>query len=100
MSIYPYPRSSPYASTPQTSFAIGIYRHRPIPSHIDDREITISSKYVNRPDLLSYDLYGSPEYWWIFAVRNPNIIRDSIWDLVLDTKVMVPSDEYLRRVIG
>ena len=40
---------------------------------------TIMLKQNDRLDLLADRLYGSVDYWWIFAVVNPNVIKpDSI----------------------
>lgn len=100
MASIKYAATSPYATTPQTVWHIGSYNHRPVPAHRADREITITIKYDRRPDLLSYDLYGSPMYWWVFLVRNMNVIRDPIWDFTTGTKIMVPSADYLRSIVG
>lgn len=95
-----FSKTSPYAKTPINGKFIGLYRHRPITKHTDDQLIKILPKYNNRPDLLSYDLYGTPEYWWIFGVRNPNLIRDVIWDMVTGIEIYVPSADHLQKVIG
>jgi len=100
MSKITYPTTSPYATTKQSSSFIGLYAHRSIAPNREDQRVTISLKYNLRPDLLSYDLYGTPDYWWIFAVRNPNDIRDSIWDFTTGKVVWVPSVSYLKKVIG
>src|SRR3546814_1152962 len=45
-----------------------------------DYEFTITEKYNNRPDLLSYELYGSPFLCLIFSLRNPDLLGDPIYD--------------------
>jgi hypothetical protein len=95
-----YPSTSPYATTYQNSWYIDLYKHRPVPAHNADRVITIAEKYNRRPDLLSYDLYGSPQYWWVFLVRNMNVIRDPVWDFETGKKIFVPSVDHLRSVVG
>lgn len=95
-----YPITSPYAITPQTSWNIGLYKHRAIPADVGDREILIGLKYNLRPDRLAFDLYGSSDYWWVFLVRNMNIIRDPIWDFQAGVTIFVPSAQHLRSVIG
>lgn len=95
-----YPAQSPYGTTLSAGWHIGLYKHRSIPVHITDREVTISLKYQYRPDLLSFDLYGTPVYWWVFLVRNMNEIRDPIWDFVEGKKIMVPTVAHLRSVVG
>jgi hypothetical protein len=44
-----------------------------------------------RPDLCSYELYGTSKYWWIFAKRNPDIIEDPIRDFSVGTRIRIPS---------
>jgi hypothetical protein len=100
MAVYTYPSHSPYALTPQKSWRLGLYAHRSIPPATGDREIVVASKYHNRPDRLSYDLYGSDNYWWVFMVRNMNAIRDPIFDLKAGMTIVVPSLETIRAVTG
>lgn len=100
MSKVNYPSTSPYAITPQTSWNIGLYNHRAIPADKADRQILIGLKYNLRPDRLAFDLYGSSDYWWVFMVRNMNIIRDPIWDFQAGVTIFVPSAAHLRSVIG
>ena len=46
-----------------------------VPESPDDQFTLLSAKYEYRPDLLSYDVYGFPDYWWkIMQVNN-------IWDV-------------------
>lgn len=97
---YTFPKTSPYGITQSRNGFIDLYRHRGIPKSNDDRTIKLAKKYEHRPDLLSYDLYGTPEFWWIFCVRNPNLIRDVIWDFVAGIDITVPSDKHLRKTIG
>ena len=100
MSKIVYPSSSPYSATPQTNFSIGVYKARSIPAASDDQIITLAKKYEYRPDTLSYDLYGTPAYWWIFAVRNRSTIIDPIWDMVAGTSITVPSLTSLQKALG
>ncbi len=95
-----YLSSSPYAATPQSSWFLGSYKHRPIPADGADKTFTITAKYLNRPDLLAYDLYGNPNYWWVFCVRNPNQLRDPIWDFEIGKVIIVPSHNHLKATLG
>jgi hypothetical protein len=95
-----YPATSPYATTASAGWYLGLYKHRAVPVDSADREVTITIKYHLRPDLLSYDLYGTPVYWWVFLVRNMNVIRDPIWDFTEGKTIMVPSVNHLRSVVG
>ncbi len=95
-----YPSSSPYAATPQANWFIGNYVHRSIPSNDGDKPFTITTKYLNRPDLLACDLYGNPGYWWVFSARNPNTIRDAIWDFEVGKVIIIPSQNHLKATLG
>lgn len=100
MSRITYSASSPYAITQQTSWYLGPIRLRLIPSDTSDRYIAITSSYEYRPDTLSYDLYGTPAYWWIFMIRNMDQIRDPIWDLKSGMAIYVPTLERLQKLLG
>ena len=95
-----YRRRSPYADTQQTSWYLRRLNLRRIPASGTDRAMSVSSKYVERPDLLSFDLYGTTDYWWIFAVRNPNIIQDPIFDLQAGVEIFVPTRDRLNDLLG
>lgn len=95
-----YPRSSPYSVTPQASWRLGPFVNRPVPKRDDDRVIVVEARHSQRPDKLSFDLYGTPVYWWVFAVRNPNLLRDPIFDLKAGLSIVVPSIDNLRAAVG
>lgn len=94
-----YNPTSPYVSTPQIS------NHLPyldfwnpqvtVLPNVNDIFFTVGKKYQHRPDLLSYDLYGTTGYWWIFAVRNPDVIQDPIYDLVAGQNIYIPPQSSL-----
>lgn len=90
-----YPNSSPYALTPQSSWYIGRYVHRRIEPASDDTTVVIAPKYNLRPDRMSQDLYGTPLYWWVFMIRNMNVIRDPIYDFRSGVSIVVPSRQTL-----
>lgn len=95
-----YPSDSPYATTQQSNTFIGRYRHRRIAPKSDDVEYTIPKQYEHRPDLLAYELYGTPSLWWIFSSRNIGVIRHSIWDFTEGTVIFIPSNNQLRTIIS
>ena len=43
-----------------------------------------------RPDLMSYEKYGTAKYWWIFAHRNADIIIDPINDFTAGKVIRIP----------
>lgn len=95
-----YPSSSPYSVTPQTSWHIGRYRHVRIPPSAEDVPFEITAEYQYRPDKLSFHLYGTEAYWWVFMSRNLSVIRNPIWDFVAGTTIMIPSASHVRTVTG
>ena len=57
----------------------------------DDKEYTIESIYNQRPDLLSNEMYGTPELWWVFAMRNKDLLVDPINDFTTGLSIWLPS---------
>lgn len=100
MSKIVYPRTSPYASSGQTSWYMSNYKHRPIPRDGRDEYIMLEAKHQYRPDILSQELYNTPALWWVFMVRNMNSIRDPINDFVAGKYIFVPAYGHLKTVLG
>lgn len=73
---------------------------RPVPSEADDFKYIIESQYTHRPDLLAYDLYGTPKLWWVFVQRNMSVIKDPIYDFVAGTTIYIPKKTNLQRFLG
>jgi hypothetical protein len=65
-----------------------------------DASITINKSYANRPDLLAYDLYGDADLWWVFTARNPNVLRDPIFDFLPGVQIYVPTKATLVQDLG
>jgi hypothetical protein len=102
MNLARYDQRSPYANTDQTERYVGyldFWNPATIPTSADDMMIKIEPKYVRRPDLLSYDLYGTPQLWWIFAMRNPDIIRDPIYDMRSGIVIYVPTKDRIGNYV-
>lgn len=100
MSVIDYRNSSPYFNTPQTSWYLGVLEYRDIPRDGSDRIRILESKYDTRPDLLSYELYGTPNYWWVFMILNPNTIKDPIYDFKAGISIYVPTSNRLSTILG
>lgn len=98
MSVKKYKSTSPYAKTPQTSWYLGILNRREINRDGTDREWTIQSKHHQRPDLLSFELYGTPDYWWVFMELNPNAIKDPIYDFNAGMIIYIPTRDRLENI--
>ena len=86
--------------TPVYDFYLDISNLPKIPKSIADKEYTIESKYDERPDLLAYKLYGSTRLWWVFSLRNPDVLVDPIRDFKSGTVIYLPTDDTIRRVVG
>jgi len=85
--------TSPYYTTPIRDFYLGLWNKRSIPANANDRLIELEAKYEGRPDLLAFDLYGTPRLWWVFAVRNMDILVDPIEDFTAGKQIYAPAQE-------
>lgn len=79
---------------------LDIYENRPIPKDPSDIVFEITPQYTYRPDLLSFDLYGTPKLWWVFSIRNPDVLKDPIFDFVAGTEILLPKKSTLSSTIG
>tara|TARA_B100001057_G_scaffold384309_1_gene390745 strand:+ start:507 stop:806 length:300 start_codon:yes stop_codon:yes gene_type:complete len=95
-----YSRTSPYFDTPQNAISLGTFVRRRFAIEDDDQTYTIERTYAYRPDLLAYDLYGSPRLWWVFAQRNPNQIEDPIYDFRPGVTIQLPKPANISRDLG
>jgi hypothetical protein len=95
-----YSNSSPWANTSITNGYLGYFKIRPVSAEVDDQIYTIEPQYTYRPDLLSYDLYGTPRLWWVFAQRNLDVLEDPIYDFVAGTTIRLPQKANLFKLLG
>lgn len=95
-----YPETSPYALTTQSNWAIGRYQHRRIPPASTDGYEPIPAEFNMRPDLMAAKLYGNAELYWVFMVRNLNVIRDPFWDFLAGVSIYIPTKETLKAALG
>lgn len=95
-----YSSISPYFNTGTYGFFLDVLEFRDIPKTPSDVVYRISEIYKYRPDLLAYDLYGDPAYWWVFAVRNPNTIQDPVFDFIPGTTIYIPKKEVIQTALG
>jgi hypothetical protein len=95
-----YSKSSPYYDTSSYGNFLDIMNKRTFPMQVDDVQVTLTEAYRNRPDLLAYDLYQDSRLWWVFAVRNPNTIKDSVFDFVPGLQIFVPNKQNLTTALG
>jgi hypothetical protein len=95
-----YSAYSPYKETPVNGYYLDIWVPRNVPTSDDDVMVELPTQYQYRPDLLANDAYGDPMLWWVFAARNPNIIKDPIYDLVAGLQLYIPQKQKLLNVLG
>lgn len=89
-----YLHSSPYFSTSQVNVDgvpyLDFWNQVTITPNTADTLMILDSQYQYRADLLSYALYGTPQLWWVFMLRNPDVIKDPIWDFVTGITIYAP----------
>jgi len=95
-----YNKASPYAKTSTYGFFLDVANIPEIPADTTDVQYMIDAIYKNRPDLLSYDLYGTTSLWWVFSIRNPNVLQDPVFDFIPGTVIFVPKKENLTTALG
>ena len=95
-----YSKSSPYTKTNFYGFFLDVATIPSIPNDSKDVQYQIDAIYENRPDLLAYDLYGDPGLWWVFSVRNPNVIQDPIYDFLPGVIIYIPQKQNLVVSLG
>jgi hypothetical protein len=93
-----YSNFSPYYKTQETHGHLDVLSLRDIPAASDDILFEVTQTYSLRPDLLAHDLYNDSRLWWVFAVRNKDVIQDSIYDLVAGQRIYLPSLANLQSV--
>jgi hypothetical protein len=96
-----YSQSSPYfATSVYNGDFLDVMVNRPIPSNPTDSYWEITETYNMRPDLLAYDLYNDSKLWWVFSQRNPNRLKDPLFDFVTGTGIYIPQLPVLQQVLG
>ena len=95
-----YNSTSPYYNTDQSLGYLDVMTWRQVPAESDDVVFTITKSYENRPDLLAYDLYNDANLWWVFAARNPSILKDPTYDMVPGVKICIPKMSAMKKTLG
>jgi len=95
-----YKSTSPYFTTEKFGNYLDVMKKRNIPRRKDDIIYEIQQVYQYRPDMLAFDLYGSSELWWVFVARNPNQLRDPVWDFEVGTKIYIPQQSAINESLG
>lgn len=95
-----YSAASPYAATESYGQFLDIMQYRKITKKADDVIYAIDSVYKFRPDMLAFDLYGNAALWWVFAARNPNVIKDPVFDFYPGVTIYIPNKTTLTADLG
>lgn len=95
-----YSKTSPYYSTVNNGFYLDLLTLRDIPNQVDDILFEVTQQYTYRPDLLAYDLYNDVSLWWVFSVRNKDVIKDPVFDMIAGQKIYLPKLSTLTTVLG
>ena len=101
MSNVTYSQSSPYYLTKvyKNSF-LDVMVNRVIPPDVTDVYWQITVTYNYRPDLLAYDLYNDSKLWWVFSQRNPNTLKDPLFDFATGTYIYLPQLANLTSILS
>lgn len=96
-----YPTTSPYYRTQIFNGQfLDVMVNRPVPGDPSDVYWTITPTYNLRPDLLAYDLYKDGKLWWVFAQRNPNKLKDPLFDFVSGVEIYIPKLSTLKTALS
>lgn len=95
-----YSSTSPWSDTPIVNNALDFLEIRPVAAEDDDFLYKLEAQYTHRPDLLAFDLYGTPRLWWVFAQRNMDVIQDPIYDFIPGVKIYIPKKSKLFETLG
>jgi hypothetical protein len=95
-----YPATSPYFNTAIINKQyLDVMINRPIPSDPTDVQWNITATYNLRPDLLAYDLYNDGNLWWVFAQRNPNRLKDPLFDFITGVTIYLPKMDTIKNAL-
>ena len=95
-----YSKTSSYSNTETFAFFLDVANIPVIPFDPSDTAYRIDNIYEHRPDLLAYDLYGDSALWWVFSVRNPNVLQDPVYDFLPGATISVPKKDTLTAALG
>jgi hypothetical protein len=77
-----------------------VWAGKSIAPDVTDALYQIDPAYDLRPDLLAYDMYKNSDLWWVFAVRNPDVLIDPLYNFSTGTIIYVPTLAVVNRSIG
>jgi len=96
-----YSQSSPYYLTKvYKNIFLDNMVNRNIPPDTTDVYWQITVTYNYRPDLLAHDLYNDSGLWWVFTQRNPNTLKDPLFDFTTGTYIYLPQFTNLKNALS
>ncbi len=96
-----YPTTSPYHNTSTVNGQfLDVMTNRSVGGDPSDVYWEIPPVYNCRPDLLAYDLYGDSRLWWVFAQRNPNTLKDPLYDFITGKSIFIPTMDNIKSSLG
>jgi hypothetical protein len=95
-----YSKTSPYHGTAMWGKFLDVWSAKTIPAAVTDAVYQIDSAYVRRPDLLAHDMYKDSSLWWVFAVRNPDVLKDPVFDFTPGRIIYVPTLATVKSALG
>jgi len=84
--------TSQYLLTPIRDWYLDVWVPRNVPKSDFDKIIRIPPEFNQRPDLLSQQEYGTPRLWWVFCMRNPDLMNDPIEDFLAGLEIYIPTN--------
>lgn len=94
-----YRRNSVYSQTEFRDFYLDLWNPPEVLRTSDDLRVTVTAAQAGRPDLLSQQLYGTPRLWWVFAMRNPDLLKDPVNDFVAGLELFAPQPNNLGTLV-
>lgn len=95
-----YSPTSPYTNTQMWGKFLDVWPGKTISAAVTDAVYQIDQIYNLRPDLLANDLYQDSGLWWVFAVRNPDVLTDPLMSFTTGTIIYVPSKQTIQQNLG
>lgn len=68
------------------------YKKRPVTLSGKDKFLAVTKKYEYRPDLLSFDAYGTPDFWW--KIMEANGVKD-VYEFVAGLNIRLPDSIFI-----
>lgn len=93
-----YNNNSPWAKVPQ-SWYLGYTVPAYMTTADSDKSYTIPTTQNEQPWKLSKELYGSEELYYIFALLNPDLLQDPVYDFVTGLTIQVPDPSRVRQYL-